>query len=269
MNIFKRKKERPIIILGTGPGAELCPFDKETWVVAKIIMTPKPQWRVDKMFSLDDVDTMLSVKKEHTKEEFLEKLENFEKEVLGFGEASRKNLKDYEEKEETGKLVDITKNTAIQSEGLHAELMELTRIREGLHFQGKFTREQFIQRINSKKALFITQQKHPEIPLSQAFPLKEAMWEFGTPYFTNTICYMICLAIMEKVTSIDIWGVVQGGYQEYLRERKGVEYWLGLASGRGIKININAITQLFTNDQNGKLYGYKKTIEQLQKEGVL
>ena len=269
MTWFKQKKQRPIILLGTGPAGEYCPFNKETWIVGKLLMTTKPQWRVDKIFSLDDPDTMLSVRTQYTKDTFTNKLQEVEEKVKKFGEISRSQLQDYEMKEETGKLVDITRNTALQSEDIHESLMELTRIREGLHFQNKFTKEAFVNRVNMRKVPFITQKQHPDIPLSVAFPLKEVFVKFGTLYFTNTICYMIAMAILEGVTSIELWGVVQGGYQEYLRERKGVEYWLGWAAGTGIKIDIRGITQLFSNDFDGKLYGYNRTPQDLKTLGML
>ena len=270
---FKKKKERKIIFLGTGPGGEHCPFDKETWAIGKVVMTSKPQWRIDKLFSLDDPDTMLSVTKGVSPKEFLEKLDGTAGAVDKYSKWVRENLPLFEnkpkDKEEELKLNKFTHEVSVETEKIHENFMQLTKMREELQYQNKFTREDFIKRVNSVKAPFITQRKHPDIPLSEAFPLKEVIRQFGTPYFTNSICYMIAQALLEEVTYIEIWGVVQGGYQEYLRERKGVEYWLGQAAGRGVKINIRGITQLFVNDNGGRLYGYKKTPQELTQAGIL
>src|SRR5438105_13783086 len=46
-----------------------------------------------------------------------------------------------------------------------------------------------IQRLNQMKVPLVAPYKYQEIPLSEAFPLKECVEKFGMPYFTNTICY--------------------------------------------------------------------------------
>lgn len=269
MNWFK-KKDKKIIILGTGPGAEMCPFDRETWAVAKILMSGRPQWRIDRLFNFDDIHTMLSVVAGHTREALDLKIADVEKKDIELitqlkdsAEVLSKRPKDREEEE----ILTKTNAKIISStEGLHNALTDLTKVREGLQFQAKFKKEDFIKRINDRKVPYITQKFYPEIPLSQSFPLKEIVAKYGTPYFTNTICYMIAQAIYEGVTHMQLWGVYQGGYQEYLRERKGVEYWLGLAAGFGIKVEIRGVSLLFTNDDDGRLYGYRKTYQDLLKE---
>ena len=269
MTLFK-KRERKIIILGTGPGGETCPFDRETWAVAKILMSGRPQWRLDRLFNLDDLHTMLSVIASHTKEALEEKLIKVEKESVGLVGQFKSNLEVLSNRPKDREGDQLQKNTAASvtslTEGLHSALNDLTRVREGLEFQAKFKKEDFVKRINERKVPFIAQRFYPEIPLSKPYPLREVVNRFGTPYFTNTICYMIAMAIIEEVTHIQLWGIFQGGYQEYLRERKGVEYWLGLAAGFGIKVEVRGVSLLFTNDDEGRLYGYKKTYSDLLKE---
>lgn len=67
--------ERKIIILGSGPDWETCPFkstDREIWGVAKMVMIPTPPSKVDMLFSMDDIDHLLTIRRGmFTKEEFV------------------------------------------------------------------------------------------------------------------------------------------------------------------------------------------------------
>lgn len=96
-----------------------------------------------------------------------------------------------------------------------------------------------IQKINKMRVPLVGPFKYEEIPLSEAFPIEACVKEFGIPYFTNTICYMIAYALLQNPESIELYGVNQAGSHEYTEERGGVEYWLGIAIGRGIKVTIN------------------------------
>ena len=154
-------------------------------------------------------------------------------------------------------------------ESLKLSIDRITTLRQNLIHQNRFTREEFIKKINEHRSVeLITCRKHPEIPSSRAYPLKEVISKYKIPYFTNTVCYMIALALFEEVDSIQLWGIRQGGYYEYMKERKGVEFWIGLAAGRGIKVEIKGESELLTNDNN-KLYGYKRSQEQLKYEDII
>lgn len=98
---------------------------------------------------------------------------------------------------------------------------------------------EIISRINKLNVPLIGPYRYAEIPKSQAFPLKECVRQFGLPYFSNTICYMIAYALMNNVTTIEIFGVNQGSSHEYSEEKGGVEYWLGIATGRGVTVTMN------------------------------
>ncbi len=117
-----------------------------------------------------------------------------------------------------------------------------------------------ISRINKMRIPFVGPYKYEEIPLSEAFPLEECVKEFGLPYFTNTICYMIAYALLKGAKSIELFGVNQAGSFEYSNEKGGVEYWLGIAIGRGVKVTINGKDSQLLKYQgrygNGILYGY-------------
>ena len=144
MNWLQKKHRREVIILATGPGGEYCPFNKETWAVAKLLMTPKPQWRVDKLFCLDDVDEMLSTRQEVSTDDFNKGLEKTEKDFQDFVKETKDNLSSYgvkaKTKEEDGNIFEIMKKAGSQTEKIHDGLMTLTKFREELQYQNKFTR---------------------------------------------------------------------------------------------------------------------------------
>ena len=125
---------------------------------------------------------------------------------------------------------------------------------------------QTIARINQLGCRFIAPYKYAEIPKSEAFPLRECVKEFGAPYFTNTVAFMIAHALLSGAKEIDIYGVNQASSSEYFYEKSGVEYWLGVANGRGVKVTINGPkSELLRNkDRFGGslMYGYNQNYEQ-------
>jgi hypothetical protein len=124
-----------------------------------------------------------------------------------------------------------------------------------------------IQRINNMRIPLISPYKYEEIPLSQPFPLRECAEKFGQPYFSNTIAYMIAYALLNGAKEIEFYGVNQAGSHEYAEEKGGVEFWIGMAIGMGVKITINGKdSQLLIYKGrygNGILYGYLQTPEQI------
>lgn len=122
-----------------------------------------------------------------------------------------------------------------------------------------------VSRINKMGIPFISPCRYAEIPLSQAFPLEEAVAKFGTPYFSNTIAYMVCYALLQGAKEIELFGVNQAGSHEYQEEKGSVEYWIGIAVGMGVKVTINGKdSQLLKHKgRYGKniLYGYLTDFE--------
>ncbi len=143
------------------------------------------------------------------------------------------------------------------------DLEHLLTIRRGV-----FTRQHFIDMVNRAGVPYFSSQAHPEIPLSREYPLKEVMDALKVPYLANTIAYMLAYAIYQKVNSITLYGVAQMGTHEYVAERGSVEFWLGMAMGMGIEVNIMTPTLLLKNNSEYP-YGYVRTVQQLRDEGKL
>ena len=110
---------------------------------------------------------------------------------------------------------------------------------------GKITKEQIIEKIGDIE--FTTNENFPmdDIPEEQR-------------YFTNSVCYMIAMAILEGYERVELYGVNQMGLFEYMEQRRGVEFWVGYALGRGIEVVINEPSKLLTNSADTP-YGYEKS----------
>ena len=74
---------------------------------------------------------------------------------------------------------------------------------------------EIVARINNMKVPLIAPCKYEEIPLSQAFPLKECQKEFGITYFSNTISYMVAYALLRGMKELQLFGINQASSSEY------------------------------------------------------
>ena len=93
-----------------------------------------------------------------------------------------------------------------------------------------------------------------DIPMSVSYPLDTIIQNFG-PYLTNSISYMIALAILEGFEEIGIYGVDMAHDTEYGSQRPSCEYFVGIATGRGIKVIIPDQADLM---KSLFLYGYQE-----------
>ncbi len=86
-------------------------------------------------------------------------------------------------------------------------------------------------------------QFEPRWSHSQQFPLDDVIALTGHDYFSCTYCYQVALAMSEGATKIGIYGADMVAGREALYERPVLEFWLGLAMGRGIEIEIGPTTR--------------------------
>lgn len=99
--------------------------------------------------------------------------------------------------------------------------------------------------------------KHYEdIPMSVPYPLQAVLEQFR-PYMTSTFSYMAALAIMEGFSEIGIYGVDTAD-EEWGSQRPSLEYLLGYAEGKGIKVTIPKESSLL---RAPFLYGYQEREE--------
>ncbi len=104
--------------------------------------------------------------------------------------------------------------------------------------------------------IYTLEDETSHVPNSVRFPLERIRERIQHGYFTCTFAYQIALAIVEGFKEIGLYGV-ELGYgtpRERLVEKPCVEFWMGLAWGRGIKISIPDSSTLAQHRYN---YGYE------------
>jgi len=88
------------------------------------------------------------------------------------------------------------------------------------------------------------------------YPLNIIRRRFGErDYFTNTFAYQVALALTKDYREIGLWGVElwQGSTREARIELPCLEFWLGIAKGRGVAITLPEYSKLLWHEH---LYGY-------------
>jgi hypothetical protein len=106
----------------------------------------------------------------------------------------------------------------------------------------------------------ITSREHPDYPGLVAFPLEEVVNSLGQAYFNSTAAYAVAYAIHLGVKHISIFGC-DYTYPDAHDAEKGrgcLEFWLGIASARGIKLSVPKTSTLLDGiyTQQEHFYGY-------------
>lgn len=90
----------------------------------------------------------------------------------------------------------------------------------------------------------------------KSYPYNEIVKEFKTDYFSNTIDFMMALAIYEGYQEINLYGVNMAHETEYAYQKAGVDFWCGMAMGRGIKVNVFGEDSRIMKSPDDLVYGY-------------
>jgi len=96
--------------------------------------------------------------------------------------------------------------------------------------------------------------KEPDIPYSIPYPIHEILKEgYHEQYFSNIVSYMLALAIYENMEEIYLTGCDMAYNEEYRFQKPGVEFFIGYAKGKGIKVGLPGGSALLKT----RLYGYE------------
>lgn len=106
----------------------------------------------------------------------------------------------------------------------------------------------------------ITSRPHPDYPTTEAFPLLGVLNKFDTGYFNSTAAYAVAYAIYIGVERLSLFGI-DFTYPDAHDAEKGracVEFWLGIAAERGIKLVVPKASTLLDalHTQAERFYGY-------------
>ena len=117
-----------------------------------------------------------------------------------------------------------------------------------------------LQWIKSSPVPVVTSRAHPDYPALVEFPLEDVLNHLGHDYFNSTAAYAVAFAIHTGATEISIFGM-DFTYPNVHHAEKGracVEFWLGQAQARGIKVSLPKTTTLLDAcyPRSSRLYGY-------------
>ncbi len=105
-------------------------------------------------------------------------------------------------------------------------------------------------------------QRLAQFPHSLTLPIERLIGLVGKDYFSSTIAYMIALAILEKFTTIHLYGIDLIVGDEWDYQKPNAEFWLGVANGAGISVGIPVQSALCRQTWR---YGYQSQPESLIK----
>ncbi len=110
------------------------------------------------------------------------------------------------------------------------------------------------------------QEVFEEVPTSVKYPLEEILARFPRKYFTNSISWMLALAIYEGYEDISIYGVDMATASEYACQRPSCEYFIGYAEGLGVKVYLPDQSDLL---KTPFLYGFEDEKKDFMKAKLL
>jgi SAM-dependent methyltransferase len=106
----------------------------------------------------------------------------------------------------------------------------------------------------------ITSRAHPDYPGLVEFPLEAVLNEFQHAYFNSTPAYAVAYAAFLGVKRISLFGIdyTYPNAHDAEKGRACVEFWLGVATARGIKLTVAKTSSLLDSmhTQADRLYGY-------------
>jgi hypothetical protein len=112
-------------------------------------------------------------------------------------------------------------------------------------------------------------EKYPKMPLYSVrrykdfpniilYPLEDIVDYFKLPmaYFSSGPEYMIAWALREGFKEMTLYGLNMTVSDEYKDQKPGMEFWLGIALGMGVKVNLQHDKSSLLKCRDSKLYGY-------------
>jgi hypothetical protein len=79
----------------------------------------------------------------------------------------------------------------------------------------------------------------------QAVPVEQIVKAFGVDYFSTPESYLLAYAIFLGFKKIRLQGVEIEKGEDFNRNKAGMTFWIGIANGRGIEVEIDPKSQLY------------------------
>ena len=111
-----------------------------------------------------------------------------------------------------------------------------------------------------------TSRLHPDYPALVEFPLEEVINDLTFDYFNNTAAWTLAFAIYLGVEKVSMFGCdyTYPNAHDAEKGRACLEFWLGFAAAKGIRIGMSKSTTLMDAiySRQERLYGYDtRTVE--------
>lgn len=140
----------------------------------------------------------------------------------------------------------------------HMDDVRIQEIRAAARPQSNIAR--MLDWLRRSKVPVITSRAHPDYPALIEFPLEEVLNHLGHDYFNSTAAYAIAFSIHIGVKRLSLFGMdfTYPNVHDAEKGRACVEFWLGQAHARGIKIDLPQTTTLLDSmyPKAARLYGY-------------
>jgi len=100
--------------------------------------------------------------------------------------------------------------------------------------------------------------RYPDFPSCKEYPLDDILEYFNLPipYISSGPEYMIAYAIREGFDEMYFYGLNMSVQKEYIDQKPGMEFWIGVAIGKGIKVHLQHEHTSMLKTRDSKLYGY-------------
>jgi hypothetical protein len=100
----------------------------------------------------------------------------------------------------------------------------------------------YFEKINHCQRLYMPE-AYGEVPSAERYPYEWVGTVCGA-YWESSIAYMVSLAIASGADEIGIYGVDMRASEEYAYQRANLEYLIGLARGKEIKVHVPDVSPL-------------------------
>lgn len=117
----------------------------------------------------------------------------------------------------------------------------------------------FFETVNSLGIPVVTAGDYSALKNNIIYPAEEVIEYFGVAFFLNVMSWMIAYAIMLEPKRLSLYGCdmrSDSGDEYRLGERGCVEFWLGVAMGKGIDLGLPQESFLLKRIMRGNFYGY-------------
>lgn len=111
--------------------------------------------------------------------------------------------------------------------------------------------------LTHKRCPILMQERHAAVPASVRYPKELVQTQYQDSPFHGTMDWLLALAVLLQVTDIALWGAGYDTLHEELYQKPGACYWVGVARGRGIRVQQPSDSCLLDNPMpRAQTYGY-------------